>query len=90
MPSSSVHRDSHSSRLTRTVDQIWRESLISRRQLLWCAPGLAWASTAGDAFWNTKPSSQWSAGEIYQLLKHFRNAGLGGVAVQYLEILLVT
>jgi len=43
---------------------------VTRRQLLWCAPGLAWASAAGDAFWNTKPPAQWTAGEMYQLMNH--------------------
>jgi hypothetical protein len=45
-------------------------SRVSRRRILFLAGAAVRLRAAGEDFWNTKPPSQWDAGEIYQLLNH--------------------
>jgi hypothetical protein len=42
--------------------------ILSRRQLLLLAGSAASLGASRDDFWNTKPPSEWDAGEIYRLM----------------------
>jgi hypothetical protein len=46
------------------------KSRISRRQALILGAAVTRVHASGEDFWNSKPSSRWNAGEIYQLLNH--------------------
>jgi hypothetical protein len=45
-------------------------SLVNRRRILILAAAAVRVRASGKDFWNSKPASQWNAGEIYQLLNH--------------------
>jgi hypothetical protein len=44
--------------------------ILNRRQLFLLGAAAARLAAAEDDFWNTKPSAEWNAGDIYRLMNH--------------------
>jgi hypothetical protein len=45
-------------------------SILTRRQLLLLLAATARLEAADEDFWNTKPLSEWNAGDIYRVMNH--------------------
>jgi hypothetical protein len=53
---------------TRQNNSVRPPPILSRRQLLLLAGSAVRLGASRDDFWNTKPPSEWDAGEIYRLM----------------------
>ena len=45
-------------------------TILTRRQLFFMAAAATRLGAAGEDFWNTRPATEWNAGDIYRLMNH--------------------